>query len=64
MGADLLRGRKVLLCTTMLVAALCGYGRRAYGACVAGTPPNFICSGANATQQTITADDATRLTSR
>jgi hypothetical protein len=64
MGADLLRGRKVLLCTTILVAALGGYGRRAYGACVAGTPPNFICSGANATQQTITADDATRLTSR
>ena len=42
----------------MLVAALTSYGGRAYGACVAGTPPNFTCSGANTTQQTITFDDA------
>ena len=47
MGAESLRGRQFLLCTTMLAAALGGYGRRAYGACVAGAPPNFICSGAN-----------------
>jgi hypothetical protein len=58
MGAKALR-RQFLLSTTMLVGALTGYGGRAYGACVAGTPPNFICSGANANQQTITLDDAT-----
>jgi hypothetical protein len=59
MGADSLRGRQFLLCTTMLVAALGGYGRRAYAACDPATPPNFICSGVNNTQQTITFDDAT-----
>jgi hypothetical protein len=59
MGADSLRGRQFLLSTTMLVAALSGYGRRAYGACVAGTPPNFVCSDANATQQTIAFANAT-----
>jgi hypothetical protein len=58
MGAKALR-RQFLLSTTMLVGALTGYRGRAYGACVAGTPPNFICSGANANQQTITLDDAT-----
>jgi hypothetical protein len=47
MGAKALR-RQFLLSTTMLVGALTGYRGRAYGACVAGTPPNFICSGANA----------------
>jgi hypothetical protein len=51
--------RQFLLSTTMLVGALTGYGNRAYAACVAGTPPNFICSGANASQQTIAFDDAT-----
>ena len=51
--------RQFLLSTTVLVAALSAYGRRAYGDCVAGTPPTFTCSGANTTQQTITFDDAT-----
>jgi uncharacterized protein with beta-barrel porin domain len=51
--------RRVLLSGTMLVAAVAGYGRRAYGACAStGTPPNYQCSGANVTTQTINANDA------
>ena len=58
-GADarLLR-RKFLLSTTMLVGALAGYGRRAYGACVNSGGSTYTCSGANATAQTINANDA------
>lgn len=51
--------RQFLLSTTMLVAAVSGYGRRAYGACVLTTPPStYTCSGANVVDQTITANNA------
>jgi uncharacterized protein with beta-barrel porin domain len=44
----------------MLVTAVAGYGRRAYGAvgCVPAVAPNYQCSGANVTTQTITANNA------
>jgi outer membrane autotransporter protein len=51
-------GRQLLLSTTMLVGALVGYGRRAYGACVVIVSPNYLCSGVNAVTQTITANNA------
>ena len=55
--------RQLLLSTTVLVAALTGYGRRAYGQCVPDpAPPNFTCSGANIDTQTINEDDATVVT--
>ena len=50
--------RRVLLSGTMLVAVAVGYGRRAYGACVNSGGSTFQCSGANITQQTITANNA------
>jgi len=42
----------------MLVAAVAGYGRRAYGACVNSGGSTYQCSGANAATQTITANNA------
>jgi outer membrane autotransporter protein len=52
-----------MLSAATFAAGLTGYGgRRAYAACVAGTPPTFVCSGANAAQQTINLDDATAST--
>ena len=52
--------RRLMLSAATFAAGLTGYGgRRAYAACVAGTPPTFVCSGANAAQQTITLNDAT-----
>ncbi len=54
------RRRQLMLSAATFAAGLTGYGgRRAYAACVAGTPPTFVCSGANAAQQTITLNDAT-----
>jgi uncharacterized protein with beta-barrel porin domain len=50
--------RRALLSGTMLVAATVGYGRRAYGACAPTVAPNYQCSGANATTQTINAKNA------
>jgi uncharacterized protein with beta-barrel porin domain len=52
--------RRVLLSGSMLAAAAVGYGRRAYGAvgCVPTVAPNYQCSGANVTPQTINADNA------
>ena len=50
--------RRVLLSGTMLVAAVAGYGRRAYGACVNSGGSTFQCSGAEFTTQTINANDA------
>jgi len=49
--------QRTLLSGTMLVAAVVGYGRRAYAACVnlGGTT---YCSGAETTTQTITANNA------
>jgi hypothetical protein len=47
--------RRVLLSGTMLAAAAVGYGRRAYGACAPTVAPNYQCSGANVTTQTIAA---------
>src|SRR4051794_16997345 len=44
--------RRVLLSSTMLVAAVVGYGRRAYGACVFTSGSSYVCSGANVTTQT------------
>jgi len=42
----------------MLVAAVAGYGRRAYAACVNSGGSTYQCSGANITPQTITANNA------
>ena len=50
--------RRLLLSSTMLVAAVAGYGRRAYGACVFTSGSSYVCSGANVTTQTITANNA------
>src|ERR1700676_5312553 len=58
--------RRVLLSGTMLVTAVAGYGRRAYGdasggACVNSGGSTYQCSGAatvNVTTQTITANNA------
>src|SRR5256885_6747935 len=50
--------RRVLLSGTMLVTAVAGYGRRAYGACAPTVAPNYQCSGANAATQAITANNA------
>jgi hypothetical protein len=50
--------RRVLLSGTMLVTAAVGYGRRAYGACAPTVAPNYQCSGANVTTQTINANNA------
>jgi len=50
--------RRVLLSSTMLVAAIAGYGRRAYAACVNSGGSTYQCSGANVTTQTITANNA------
>lgn len=53
------RRHQVLLSTVTLVGTLAGYGRSAYAACAAGTPPTFECSGANNVTQTINLNDAT-----
>jgi hypothetical protein len=50
--------RRVLLSGTMLAAAVAGYGRRAYGACLPSGGSTYQCSGANAATQTINADNA------
>ncbi|WP_305711916.1 autotransporter domain-containing protein [Bradyrhizobium sp.] len=50
--------RRVLLSSTMMVAAVAGYGRRAYAACVNSGGSTYQCSGANAATQTITANNA------
>jgi uncharacterized protein with beta-barrel porin domain len=50
--------RRVLLQGTMLAAAVGGYGRRAYAACAPTVAPNYQCSGANVTAQTISANNA------
>ena len=50
--------RRVLLSGTMLAAAVGGYGRRAYAACAPTVAPNYQCSGANVTVQTINANNA------
>ena len=57
MSPSALRRRALLSCT-MLAAAAVSYGRRAYGACAVSVAPNYQCSGANATTQTITANNA------
>ena len=58
MAASALR-RRALLSGTMLVAAVAGYGRRAYAACVITGGSTYLCSGANVAPQTITANNAT-----
>src|SRR4030081_2076100 len=50
--------RRVLLSGTMLVTAVVGYGRRAYGACVNSGGSTYLCSGAEVTTQTINANNA------
>ncbi|MBR1228712.1 autotransporter domain-containing protein [Bradyrhizobium sp. AUGA SZCCT0176] len=50
--------RRVLLSGTMLVAAVTGYGRRAYGACDPSGGSTYQCSGAEVTTQTINANNA------
>jgi uncharacterized protein with beta-barrel porin domain len=50
--------RRVLLSGTMLAAAVAGYGRRAYGACVNSGGSTYQCSGANAATQAINANNA------
>src|ERR1700724_3930619 len=50
--------RRVLLSSTMLVAAVAGYGRRAYGACVNSGGSTYQCSGTEVTTQPITANNA------
>jgi uncharacterized protein with beta-barrel porin domain len=50
--------RRVLLSGTMLVAAVAGYGRRAYGACVNTGGSTYQCSGANVTTQNINGPNA------
>jgi hypothetical protein len=50
--------RRVLLSGTMLVAAVAGYGRRAYGACLPSGGSTYQCSGANLTTQPITTNNA------
>src|SRR5882724_11505221 len=50
--------RRVLLSGTMLAATVVGYGRRAYGQCAPTVAPNYQCSGANVTTQTINANNA------
>jgi uncharacterized protein with beta-barrel porin domain len=42
----------------MLVAAVAGYGRRAYADCVNSGGSTYLCSGATVTQQTINANNA------
>src|SRR5882762_434553 len=51
--------RRTLLSGTMLLTAVAGYGRRAYGACAPTVAPSYQCSGANVTTQTINANNAT-----
>ena len=50
--------RKALLSGTMLAAAVGGYARRAYAACVNSGGSTYQCSGANGTTQTISGTDA------
>src|SRR5882757_4430233 len=50
--------RRTLLSGTVLLTAVAGYGRRAYAACVNSGGSTYQCSGANATTQTITANNA------
>jgi uncharacterized protein with beta-barrel porin domain len=50
--------RRVLLSSTMLVAAVAGYGRRAYGACVNTVGSTYVCSGYNNTTQLINGANA------
>jgi uncharacterized protein with beta-barrel porin domain len=50
--------RRTLLSGTMLLTAVAGYGRRAYGACAPTVAPSYQCSGANAATQTINANNA------
>ena len=50
--------RRLLLSSTMLAAAVGGYGRRAYAACVNSGGSTYQCSGANGTTQTISGIDA------
>ena len=50
--------RRVLLSGTMLAAAVGGYGRRAYAACVNSGGSTYQCSGANAATQAINANNA------
>src|SRR4051794_37878733 len=53
---------RILLSSTMLMAAAVGYGRRAYGACVNSGGSSYLCSGAETTTQTISADTASVFT--
>jgi hypothetical protein len=48
-----------LAVTTALVAAFCGYGRRAYAACSPTGSATYLCSGYNVSTQTISANEAT-----
>jgi hypothetical protein len=50
--------RRALLSGTMLAAAVVGYGRRAYAACVNTGGSTYQCSGAETTTQTISANNA------
>jgi uncharacterized protein with beta-barrel porin domain len=47
-----------LAVTTALVAAFCGYGRRAYAACSPTGSATYLCSGYNVSTQTISANEA------
>src|SRR3990172_2924666 len=47
-----------LVVTTAVAAALFGYGRRAYAACDPQPAPDYLCSGATATTQSISYDNA------
>jgi uncharacterized protein with beta-barrel porin domain len=50
--------RRFLLSSTVLVAAIANYGRRAYAACANVGGSTYQCSGANTTTQTINANNA------
>jgi uncharacterized protein with beta-barrel porin domain len=50
--------RRFLLSGTMLAAAVGGYGRRAYAACVNSGGSTYQCSGANVTSQSVSGTNA------
>jgi len=50
--------RRLLLSSTMLVAAAVGYGRRAHAACVSVGVATYQCSGTDTTEQLIFAANA------
>jgi len=53
------RNRRLLLGSTLALSGLLGYGRNADAACAVTVSPNYLCTGANVTTQTIAVDNAT-----